>query len=557
MRIFNTIVLTVFLLSFISCSSEEEVEEFNNQDENMEKITNRIKAYSPTKISADVSNLTSNQKRVIELLVKAGQVSDDIFWIQNTPDAISIRDSLRNSKSKSAKIYLDYVKINYGPYDEIYGSERFVGEGPSIRPAGGNFYPTDMTKIDFEKYVAENPALKDDFTSLYTVIQKDGNGYKAIPFHEAYADKVEQLAKYLEEAANYADNPSLKNYLILRAKAVRTDEYYESDMAWMDLSGNDIDVVIGPIESYADNLLGYKTAYESIVMVRDEKASEELAMFENNIDKFEARLPYDRKYIRETAGKGTKLQVVNVAYFGGHGQQGTKTIAASLPNDPRVHKAKGAKKSMFKNMMEAKFEQIVRPIGNIILEPKLRKYIDKEAFTSFVTLHEVSHTLGRGYVYGKNDVTVASMLKEKYSFLEECKADIVGLWNISIMRDLGLIDDDYVLRAKATYVAGLYRSIRFGDEKAHGKGNLIQLNYLMDKGAIVTNEDGTLGINDELFFKVVGELAGKVLTIQAEGNYDAAVNLEKDYGNVTERIESNIEKLKSIPRDLDTTYDFK
>lgn len=533
------------------------MEEFNNQDENMEKVVERIKAYSPTKISADVSNLTYNQKKVIELLVKAGQVSDEIFWIQNTPDAISIRDSLKKSKSESAKIYLDYVNINYGPYDEIYGSERFVGDGPSIRPDGGNFYPTDMTKSDFEKYVVENPEVKEDFTSLYTIIQKDDKGYKAIPYHEAYADKVEQLAKYLEEAATYADNVTLKNYLLLRAKAIRTDEYYESDLAWMELDNNDIDVVIGPIESYADKLLGYKTSYESIVMVKDKKASEELAMFENNIDKFEARLPYDKKYIRETAGKGTKLQVVNVSYFGGHGQQGTKTIAASLPNDPRVHQAKGAKKSMFKNMMEAKFDQIVRPIGNIILEPKLRKYIDKEAFTSFVTLHEVSHTLGRGYVYGKKDVTVASMLKEKYSFLEECKADIVGLWNISIMRDLGLIDDDYVQRTKATYVAGLYRSIRFGDEKAHGKGNLIQLNYLMDKGAIISNEDGTLGINDEIFFEVVGELAGKILTIQAEGDYDAAVNLEKDYGNVTERIESNIEKLKSIPRDLDTTYDFK
>lgn len=544
-------------MSFLSCSSKEEVEEFNNQDENMEKVKERIKAYSPTKISADISNLNSNQKKVIELLVKAGHVSDEIFWIQNTPDAVSVRDSLMKSESESAKVYLDYVKINYGPYDEIYGGERFVGDGPSIRPLGGNFYPPDMTKSDFEDYVAANPEVKEDFTSLYTIIRKDGDGLKSIPYHEAYTDKVEKLASLLEEAASYADNPSLKNYLNLRAKAIRTDEYYESDMAWMDLSGNDIDIVIGPIESYADKLLGYKTSYESIIMVKDKKASEELSMFEKNIDNFEARLPYDKKYIRETAGKGTKLQVVNVAYFGGHGQQGTKTIAASLPNDPRVHKAKGAKKSMFKNMMEAKFDQIVLPIGNIILDPKLRKYISKDAFTSFVTLHEVSHTLGRGYVYGKEDVTVASMLKEKYSFLEECKADIVGLWNISIMRDLGLIDDDYVVRAKATYVAGLYRSIRFGSEKAHGKGNLIQLNYLMDKGAIITNEDGTLGIDDDLFFKVVGELAGKVLTIQAKGDYDEAVNLEKDYGNVTERIESNIEKLKSIPRDLDTTYDFK
>ncbi|MFN3196068.1 MAG: dipeptidyl-peptidase 3 family protein [Chlorobiota bacterium] len=551
-----TILLLASVIILTSCSKEEEVQEFNTQDTNLEMVKERIKAYSPTKITADISDLTVNQKKVVEYLVRAGKVSDEIFWMQNTPDAISIRDSLANSDSESSDVYLEYVKINYGPYDEIYGGERFVGDGPSVRPAGGNFYPTDLSKVDFENYISENPDVKDAFTSLYTVIKDQDSVLKAIPYHEAYADKVEELASYLEKAAEYADNPSLKSYLELRAKAVRTDEYYESDMAWMDLTGNDIDVVIGPIESYADKLLGYKTSYESIVMIRDKKASEQLEMFESNIDVFESKLPYDKKYIRMTAGKGTVLQVVNVAYFGGHGQQGTKTIAASLPNDPRVHKQKGAKKSMFKNMMEAKFDQIVKPIGDVILEPSLRKYVDQEAFTSFVTLHEVSHTLGRGYVYGKKDVTVSSVLKERYSALEECKADIVGMWNISVMHELGLIDDEYVKKSKATFVAGLYRSIRFGSEKAHGKGNLIQLNFLMDKGAITTNEDGTLGINDEIFFDVVGELAGKVLTIQAEGNYEEAGNLFKDYGVVKPRIEENIEKLKDIPRDLNTTYDF-
>lgn len=551
-----TILLLASVIILTSCSKEEEVQEFNTQDTNLEMVKERIKAYSPTKITADISDLTENQKKVVEYLVKAGKVSDDIFWMQNTPDAISIRDSLANSDSESSDVYLEYVKINYGPYDEIYGGERFVGDGPSIRPAGGNFYPTDLSKEDFENYVSENPEVESDFTSLYTVIRDEDSVLKAVPYHEAYADKVDELAGYLEKAAEFADNPSLKSYLELRAKAIRTDEYYESDMAWMDLTGNDIDVVIGPIESYADKLLGYKTSYESIVMIKDKKASEQLEMFESNIDVFESKLPYDKKYIRMTAGKGTVLQVVNVAYFGGHGQQGTKTIAASLPNDPRVHKQKGAKKSMFKNMMEAKFDQIVRPIGDIILEPSLREYVDQEAFTSFVTLHEVSHTLGRGYVYGKKDVTVSSVLKERYSALEECKADIVGMWNISVMHELGLIDDEYVKKSKATFVAGLYRSIRFGSEKAHGKGNLIQLNFLMDKGAITTNEDGTLGINDEIFFDVVGELAGKVLTIQAEGNYEEAGNLFKDYGVVKPRIEENIEKLKDIPRDLNTTYDF-
>lgn len=556
MRIAKHIIILLVLFSTISCSKKETMEEFNNQDANMEKIKERIRAYMPTKISVDLSNLTSNQRKVINLLVKAGQMADEIFWIQNTPDAVTTRDSLSKLNTPESKIYLNYVKINYGPYDEIYGGERFVGDGPSIRPDGGNFYPSDMSKDEFEEYVTTHPDKAENFKSLYTIIQRKESSLEAVPYHIAYADKVKKLAGYLEEAAQYADNPSLKNYLLLRAKAILNDDYYESDMAWMDLANNDIDVVIGPIESYSDKLFGYKTAYESIVMIKDKKASDELDMFEKNIDKFESRLPYDKKYIRETAGKDTKLQVVNIVYFGGNGQQGSKTIAASLPNDPRVHKAKGAKKSMFKNMMEAKFEHIVKPIGNIMMAPELRKYIDKNAFTSFVTLHEVSHTLGRGYVYGKKDVTVASMLKERYSALEECKADIVGLWNISVMHDLGLINDEYLKKAKVTYVAGLYRSIRFGIDRAHGKGNLIQLNYLMDKGAIISNEDGTLSINDGTFFKVVGELAGKILTIQAEGDYEAAGNLFKDYANTTEKINANIERLKDIPRDLDTSYDF-
>lgn len=556
MKIIRLLVLSAIFISIVSCSKEEAKEQFNNQDSNMELIKERVKAYMPTKISADLSHLTENQKKVIELLVKAGKEADEIFWMQNTPDAISVRDSLKALNTPESKVYLDYVKINYGPYDVLHGDERFVGDGASIRPDGGNFYPTDMSKEEFENYVATHPDQAESFKSLYTIIRRKDSILEAIPYHIAYADKVKKIAGYLEEAAKYTENPSLKNYLQLRAEAILTDDYFESDMAWVDLANNDIDVVIGPIESYSDGLFGYKTAYETFVMVKDKKATEELEMFENNIDNFEARLPYDKKYIRKTAGKDTKLQVVNIVYFGGNCQQGSKTIAASLPNDPRVHKEKGAKKSMFKNMMEAKFEHIVKPIGNIMLAPELRKYIDKEAFTSFVTLHEVSHTLGRGYVYGKTGVTVASMLKERYSALEECKADILGMWNIHIMHDMGLIDDAKLQKAKATYVAGLYRSIRFGVDRAHGKGNLIQLNYLTDKGAIINNEDGTLGINDETFFKVVGELAGKILTIQAEGDYEAAGNLFKDYANMSERVKTNIERLKDIPRDLNTSYDF-
>lgn len=529
------------------------------KDKKMEKsvdmsfVRQRLREFASITIKPNLSNLTEREQKVVRLLIEAGKLADEIFWKQTSPDAIAVRDSLGKLTSKEAKEILALVNIFYGPYDLVEGGKRFVGSGFDYKPLGANFYPSDLTKEEFEKYVEAHPSEKKELESQYTIVVRDGNKLKAIPYHIAYPE-TQKIADLLEEAAKYCDNESLKKYLQLRAKAIRTDDYFESDLAWMDIKDSKIDVVIGPIENYTDALFNYKTAYEAIVMIKDEEGTKELDMFENNLDYFEHNLPYDKKYIRETAGKGNVLQIMNVVFFGGDCQAGTKTIANSLPNDPRVHELKGGKKSMFKNIMEAKFDKILLPIAQKILDPKLIGLVDKKAFTSFVTLHEVSHTLGRGFVYGNDSLPVRKALKERYSAIEECKADVLGIYNFTHLLDKKLIDSAQLEKAKVTYIVGLFRSIRFGAEEAHSKANLIQLNFLEENGAIKYEKD-KIRIDTKKFFDAIRELAREVLTIEAEGNYARAGEILEKYGKMKSQTLRLISLLSEIPRDLNIIWE--
>jgi len=553
----KSLVLMLIIVSifFISCAEKQDLPKEEVTMLNKE-LQERIDIYAPTDITADISHLTANQVKVIELLIEAGHIADEIFWKQTSTDAIPLRDSLIKLGTAEADQALEFVNINYGPYDRIDNSKRYLGEGADKRPEGGNFYPTDMTKIEFEQFIGLYPEHKASFESQYTVIIRDGEMLKAVPYFEAYP-KVHLIAAKLEEAAQYADNESLRHYLITRANAIRTDQYFESDMAWMDIKDNDIDVVIGPIENYEDGIFNYKTAYEAVIMVKDVEASKELALFNNHIKDFEDKLPYDKKYIRTKVGTGSQINFVNVLFFGGDCQVASKTIACSLPNDPKVREAKGGgKNSMYKNMMEAKYDQIVVPIAERLLEPKQAAYTDKKAFMTFVTLHEVSHTLGRGNVYGSKDLTVRKALKERYSAIEECKADILGIYNQKHLLEMGVFTNEDIKKAIATYLPGLYRSIRFGAEEAHGKANLIQLNYLSEVGAISKNKNGKFVVDEEIFFDKCAELAKIVLTIEAEGDYKKAGEILEKYGEMTEDINAAIESLKGIPRDINTKYSY-
>ncbi|GAB1371519.1 hypothetical protein MASR1M45_15810 [Candidatus Kapaibacterium sp.] len=347
------------------------------------------------------------------------------------------------------------------PYDDLADKQRFWGEGPQRRPEGGGFYPADMTKEEFEKYLLDNPEQAASLKNDYTVVVRENGKLKAVPY-SIYYPEIFELSMKMEEAAVLADNPTLKNYLIMRANSLRTDVYFPSDMAWMDITDSNIDIVIGPIENYQDELFNYKTAYEAVIMVKDPEATKELEMFKKNLDNFEKNLPIDNKFKNKTIGDGNIIQVCNVIYFGGDCNMAVKTIAAALPNDPKVADAKGRKLSMYKNHMEAKFEKIVKPIGELMFTSDRAKYLSSKAFTSFVTLHEVSHALGPKYTSDTKKEEIRSALKERYSAIEETKADIVSMFNHKYLYSVKEYNDDYIKQSITTYVAGLYRSIRFG-----------------------------------------------------------------------------------------------
>jgi len=543
-----------FLVTLIACQEQEmkKEDEVKMTKAHLELIES-IKQYADVKISADMSHLSDNHKKMVAKLVEAGKLADKIFWYQNTHDAIAVRDSLSKLDTQEAKDFLTYVNINYGPYDPLNGNNRFVGNGPSIRPKTGGFYPGDMTQEEFEKFIKNFPDKAEEMKSQYTVIVRENGQLKAVPYSQYYKES-EELAKLLEEAAAFAENATFKKHLIDRAKSIRTNDYYPSDLSWMDIENSDVDLVIGPIENYQDELFNYKSAYEAVIMVKDEAASKELEVYRDNMQNFENSLPIEDKYKQKKLNEGNKIQVVNVVYFGGDCQQAVKTIAAALPNDPKVAEKKGRKLSMYKNFMEAKYDVIVNPIGKILLSEKDAKNIDKKAFTSFVTLHEVSHALGPKYVFGTK-TEIRDALKDKYSAIEECKADILSMYNHQYLLNSGYYNQEYIEKAKATYLAGLYRSIRFGTG-AHAASNYIQLNFLKDKKAIYKDANGKLAIDNAIFFGAVKELATLILQIQYEGNYQKAIEVINKYGQLTKEIQSEVELLKSIPRDINTSYDF-
>lgn len=556
MKIIGKLLVAASFFAMISCNKPaDEAIKTEPLSEKAKMVKLATEQYAPTNIPADISHLSANEVKLLEKLVEAGRLCDQIFWQQSSHDAVAVRDSLKKLNTQEANTYLEYVRINYGPYDVLNENKRFVGDGPEVRPAGGGFYPDGLAKTEFEAYIAANPAQKAELESQYTVVVRDQAGLKAVPYSEYYPES-KILADKLDEAAEYAENASLKNYLKLRAKAIRTDDYFESDMAWLDIKNSNIDVVIGPIENYEDEMFNYKTAHEVVVMVKDIEASKELDMFKAHIGDFQNALPFDKKYLEPVKTDNEILQIVNVVYFGGDCQKGTKTIAAALPNDPKVHAAKGGKKSMYNNMMIAKFDQIVVPIANVILAPELRKYVSAKAFTGFVTLHEVSHTLGRGFVYGKKDLPVRKALQERYSAIEETKADILSMYNHQTMLKMGLVNDEYIKNSIATYIAGLYRSLRFGTNSAHGQANLIQLNFLRANGGLDRNADGTFTYQQDKFFNAVTELAKLILNTQAEGDYKKAGDIIEKYGQLNDEIKQGIEKLKSIPRDINTSYKY-
>lgn len=511
------------------------------EGEILSEIQQKVNEYIEVTLTSDlVSNLSDQQKALLPLLFDASEEMDRIFW----KEAYGDKEELMSRITDSAEIR--FININYGPWERLNNNEPFI-EGVSKKPAGANFYPADITKEEFEQMEA------DDKTSLYTLIRRDEEGSLiTVPYHEAFNEHIKKAAELIGKAAELAEDPGFKNYLSLRAEALLSDDYLSSDLAWMDMKNNAIDFVVGPIENYEDGLFGYKAAHEAFILLKDAEWSSKLEKYAALLPDLQLTLPVPDEYKSEIPGSGSDLGVYDAIYYAGDCNAGSKTIAINLPNDARVQIEKGSRKLQLKNAMRYKFEKILIPISNILIAEDQQEYITFDAFFENTMFHEVAHGLGiKNTVDGQG--TVRNALKEQYSPLEEGKADIVGLYLITQLAKMGELDDNELMDNYVTFMAGIFRSVRFGAASSHGKANMVRFYYFQEMGAFTKNpETGTYRVDFDKMTEAMTSLANKILIIQGNGDYDAAKALLEEKGSIRGELQLDLDRISQagIPRDI-------
>lgn len=495
-----------------------------------------LKLYAKVRLDADISHLTEKEKAMLILFIQAAEIMDELFWYEAYGDKNELFDKVPDNLKY-------YTQVNYGPWDRLNNNLPFV-PGFGAKPKGANFYPADMTTKEFEK--ASLPEGK----SPYTFVRRNEKGeLYTIPYHQQFKSQVRKAADLLRRAASFAEDPGLKKYLNLRADALETDNYFESDIAWMDMKTNGLDLVIGPIENYEDELFGYKTAHTAYILIKDMEWSQKLEKYATFLPELQSGLPVDEKYKAESPGTDSDLNAYDVVYYAGDCNAGGKTIAINLPNDERVQLQKGTRRLQLKNTMRAKFDKILVPISDILIDETQRKHVTFDAFFSNVMFHEVAHGLGiKNTVNGKG--TVRDALKEQNSHLEEGKADILGLYMVNQLHTKGEIQGDKK-DFFVTFLAGIFRSVRFGTS-AHGSANMICFNYFQEHGAFERTEKGTYKVNFEEMENAMNGLSELILTLQGNGDYEGVKKLTEEKGHISPELQKDLDKLKAakIPDDI-------
>jgi hypothetical protein len=502
-----------------------------------------VDQYATVRLTADLSTLPENDQQVVRLLIEAVQHMDPVFWQQtygSEADALALAGEDAATRA--------YVAINYGPWDRLRDNEPFVaGVGP--KPLGANLYPADMTTEEFEAAAAEDPELK----SLYTLVRRDEAGaLTAVPYHRAFAEHHAAAAAKLRAASDLSSDQDFARYLRLRAEALETDDYRASDFAWMDMKRNPIDVVIGPIETYEDALFGYKASHEGYVLIKDMSWSERLSRFAALLPDLQRGLPVDPEYKAETPGTDADLNAYDVVYYAGEANTGGKTIAINLPNDEEVQLQKGTRRLQLENAMRAKFDRIMVPIADALVADDQHAHVGFDAFFQNTMFHEVAHGLGiKNAIDGSG--TVRAALKDHASALEEEKADVVGLYMVKQLYDLGELTEGSVEDNYTTFLAGLFRSVRFGAADAHGKANMVTFNFFRERGAFAKDEaTGKYRVDYAAMEAAVDALAATILKLQGDGDYEGVGRLMAEKGVVPSDLEAELEKLDGlgIPRDI-------
>ena len=499
----------------------------------------KVDEFAPVELKSDlVKGLNDKEKELVKIFFQIGKITDDLFWKQTFGDK-SLLDTISDSYAK------DFAMIHYGVWDRLDNNKPFI-EGYGEKLPMCNYYPHDITLEEFNAFEDEN---KD---SWYTVIRRNDDGsLKSVWYHEEYAEEIGQICTLLEKAVALAENPGLKNYLEKRIEAFKTDDYLASDLAWMDMKDSKIDFVTGPIESYDDKFRETKTSYESFILLKDEERSKELAKFVSMLPALQKELPCAPEYKTFVPGTSSDLNVYDVVFYAGDCNAGSKTIAINLPNDDRVHALKGTRRLQLRNSMKAKFDKILMPIGELIVTPEQQKYLNFDAFFWNVTFHEVAHGLGvKQTINGKGSVD-AAMGTEKTSW-EEAKADILGLFMVTKLVEMGEITNITSEDAIATYIAGILRSVRFGAASSHGKANMMCFNYMEKAGAFTRDDKGQYVIDFEKAKEAMNGWAALILKTQGDGDVEFATKYRAENGSITPALQADLDKINSagIPRDI-------
>ncbi len=523
-------IFTITALIFAGCGKKVETTEMSMQE--------KVDEFKLVTLNTDLSHLSKNEVELVKVFLEIAKIMDDLFWQQAFGDK-SIIEAIEDDATR------EFAMINYGPWERLNNMMPFV-DGFDKKPLGAGFYPSDITKEEFEAFEDENKA------SLYTIVKRDADGNLYTNWYrDEYKEELAKVDALMEKAIGLAEDAGLKKYLEERRKAFQTDDYLASDMAWMDMKDSNLDFIVGPIENYEDRLYGAKAAYEAFILVKDVEWSKDLAKFTQMLPELQRELPCEPQFKQEVPGTESDINVYEVIYYGGDCNAGSKTIAINLPNDERVHLEKGARRLQLKNSMKAKFDEILMPIAEMIMSEDQLENVKFDAFFSNVTFHEVAHGLGiKNTVNGKGPVRTA--LGDQYSAWEEAKADILGLYMVTSLIEKGEITNITQDDAYATFIAGILRSVRFGAASAHGGANMMCFNYFEDHQAFTRNSDGKYVIDFEKAKEAMESWAALVLKVEGEGDIDFAKEYSEKHGVIRKSLQKELDQINEagIPRDI-------
>ncbi len=505
-------------------------------------------------MTPDTSFLTEEEREVVNLLIEASGYMDEIYLRQRGVQLPQLRETISRSRRADRDLLVAMFDRNFGPWDEVAELRPFWGTQPM--PEGAGFYPADLTREEFDAYLEANPDQREALTSPYTVVERRGDGFVAVPYSEAYREWLVPAARLLEQAAERTSNPSLKRFLSLRARSFLSDDYFESEMAWMDLQDTPIEVAIGPYEVYTDRLYGTKTAFESFVTLRNPEESAALAKYKNYLRTMEENLPIPDEHKNFQRGFESPIAVADQVHGGGDNVPGTQTIAFNLPNDERVREAKGAKKVILANVLGAKYDRILAPMADVVLKDDQAALVAKKYMEANTLFHELSHSLGPGTItVDGRQTTVNAELRDQYSALEESKADVMGIWNILLMMEKGEIPASEKPQLFSTYFTGLFRSMRFGTESAHGRGAKLQYGYLQKKGAFAWDDAAQRYTVDYAAMEAaIRDLLNAQLMLQATGDYAGTIAFFDRYAVLDAAAQSRFAAMDDIPVDIAPVY---